>query len=144
MKQFLKFARLPSPERFLYLRALLTVGIVRLGLWALPFQRLRGLVERFAVPPPGGSSPGRLPADTIARAVLAAERYIPRATCLTLSLAGYILFVRSGYHADLRIGVTRTEQGRLEAHAWMEYNGEVLVGDHAPGRYKTFERVMRV
>jgi hypothetical protein len=33
-----------------------------------------------------------------------------------------------GYASELRIGVAKGEQGELEAHAWVEYQGKVIIG----------------
>jgi hypothetical protein len=56
---------------------------------------------------------------------------VPRVTCLSQALATHILLVRSGYPAQVRIGVAKTDRGRLEAHAWVEGDGQILVGDVA-------------
>ena len=49
----------------------------------------------------------------------------PWARCLQRSLAFCLWLEREGFQPDLRIGV-RKEGVRLEAHAWVEYCGEVL------------------
>jgi hypothetical protein len=35
---------------------------------------------------------------------------------------------RYGYPASVRIGVTRSETGQLQAHAWVESKGRVVFG----------------
>lgn len=40
-----------------------------------------------------------------------------------------ILLSRRGVVSDLRIGVAKNERGRLEAHAWVECRGRIVVGD---------------
>jgi Transglutaminase-like superfamily len=38
------------------------------------------------------------------------------------------LLRRRGFVTDLRIGVMRGDSGRLEAHAWVELDGRILIG----------------
>jgi hypothetical protein len=38
------------------------------------------------------------------------------------------LLARRGYLADLRIGVIKADSGQLEAHAWVESEGQVIIG----------------
>ena len=45
--------------------------------------------------------------------------------CLQSSLAPREWLAQSGVFADLRIGVKKQE-GQLQAHAWLEYKGQVL------------------
>lgn len=47
------------------------------------------------------------------------------ASCLERSLALQSVLRRRGYSAALKIGLSRKD-GRLEAHAWLEREGEVL------------------
>jgi hypothetical protein len=62
--------------------------------------------------------------------------------CLTRALALARLLGRRGIVTDLRIGV-RTEDGRLEAHAWVESMGRVLNDDHRRLQgYVAFDRIL--
>jgi hypothetical protein len=65
-------------------------------------------------------------AQRLARLVSIAANHGPyRATCLRQSLALWWLLRRRRIPAELRIGV-RKEQGELQAHAWVEHNGQAL------------------
>lgn len=106
------------------------VCLIRGCLWILPFPWLRKMLVR--VGRRTGSSSRRLaPADT-AWAVGVASRYVPAATCLTQALATDFLLSRMGYRSTLHIGVLLREDTSLSAHAWVEYNGDILIGgrDH--------------
>lgn len=48
--------------------------------------------------------------------------------CLDRAVAGNALFAASGYDARIRLGVDK-RGGAFEAHAWVEYDGQVLIGD---------------
>ena len=67
--------------------------------------------------------------EKIVWAVTVASRYVPAATCLTQALAGQILLAQHGEPALLQIGVAKNEAGNLEAHAWVESRGRIVIGD---------------
>jgi hypothetical protein len=56
-------------------------------------------------------------------------------TCLTEAVVAQVMLARRGHPATLRIGVARSEEGRFEAHAWVESGGRVMIGGHELGRY---------
>jgi Transglutaminase-like superfamily len=60
--------------------------------------------------------------------VALASRYVPTATCLAQALAGQTLLAQQGEPAVLRIGVAKNEAGKLEAHAWVESQGRIVIG----------------
>jgi Transglutaminase-like superfamily len=130
-----KFLRLPSHDRRLVLRAALLLGGIRLGLSLLPFTVLRGLLARVSVGPSRLDNASRSSVDRPVWAVAAAGRYVPKATCLVQALALQVLLMRQGYGGRLCIGVAKGQQGRLEAHAWVESQGRVLLGGAICGRY---------
>jgi hypothetical protein len=104
------------------------VAAVRAGLSILPFATLRRLVARLMVPMRGVAREHGV-VDRIAWAVPAASRYVPRATCLTQALSAQVLLARRGYPAELRIGVARDSHGAFNAHAWVEHDGRIIVGE---------------
>ena len=53
---------------------------------------------------------------------------VPGCTCFVRALAAQVLLQRRGYQTDLRVGVAKEPNGRLKGHAWLEKNGEVLIG----------------
>jgi hypothetical protein len=134
-----RFVYLSRSDRRLVLEAALLLGAARLGLWLLPFRVVSRLFEtvtrtRVAV---------AAPAQRVAWAIGAAARYIPAATCLTQALAARAMLARHGHTAQLRIGVARaipqpgalrisgnqhSQFAILQAHAWVECDGAVIVG----------------
>jgi hypothetical protein len=136
MKRLHTFLRLSAPERQLLIKAALLLAAIRLGLGLLPFHTLRHLLAKVAEAPTGFRETDRSSADRIAWAVEAAGRHLPRAgTCLTQALAAQVLLARRGYPALLRIGVVKSEEGRLEAHAWLESRGRIVIGGSGLERY---------
>jgi len=111
----------------LRLHAVLWVGAARLGLWILPWGWIRRLAARASVPGSERSQQGISPA-AIGEAVRAAPRAVPRATCLVQALAAGILLRRAGLPATLHLGVPGGRRGKFGAHAWVESDGQVVVG----------------
>jgi hypothetical protein len=120
---------LSAADRQLLARAALLLFVSRIGLWVLPYARLRRVVDGEA--PPGREPPRDLPAR-VSWAITALARRLPAMTCLVQSLAAHALLRRAGCPAELRIGVqsrARRAPKLLEAHAWVECEGRVVVGD---------------
>ena len=130
MSAVTRFDRLPARRRRLLLRAAVTVGWFRVALPLLPFGWVRALAER---PRRIGGGP-RASRDELAWSVIAVGKRL-RSTCLVDALALQTLLLREGHDASLRIGVAKTDAGRLEAHAWLDSGGRVLVGGPESARF---------
>ena len=122
-----EFARLAADRRRRLLTALRLLWLVRVGLWTVSFRRLRGMLLRMEQKAPEQGS--RATADELVWCIEAAKRYVPAATCLTCSMAAQVLLRRNGHGSTLRIGVARGTRGGLEAHAWVECDSRVVVGE---------------
>ncbi|MCU0527693.1 MAG: lasso peptide biosynthesis B2 protein [Elainella sp. Prado103] len=122
-----QFGSLAPTDRLLLLSAWLGLIIIRLGLFLFPFQTLRsGLTKWVAVHHPLFSP---LSVDQIVWAVEIASRLQPGGVkCLARALFTQSLLVQQGYPAQLRIGVAKSSIGQLEAHAWVEHQGEIVIG----------------
>jgi len=110
------------------IRAAVLLWIVRLGLWILPFQWLRDLLSKKSRKPIAEVTTELASIRKIARSVKRMSRYVPAATCLAQSLVTVKLLEDAGLPACLRIGVARSKSGELEAHAWVESMGRVIIG----------------
>lgn len=127
MRRIRKFFGLAPARRRLFFRAWGTLAKWRVTLWCVPFLRWRDRLQPVCgVDEKEAASSGVLH-DTV-WAVERASRYLPGATCLVRALAARELLARSGLCAELRIGVAHDERGRFEAHAWLEYEGGVVLG----------------
>lgn len=66
----------------------------------------------------------------IVSAVGAADRGLPGSRkCLARSLAAEALLRAYGYAPEHRIGVAKETGGELQAHSWLELDGDVILGD---------------
>jgi hypothetical protein len=137
MERLRRFRSLPTEDRRRFLVALPVVAAVRAALWVLPFGKLRSAIARIIRHRSGSLAPSPGGVDWIAWSVGSAARFVPRATCLTQALAGEVLLRCAGYPADVRIGVAKDPAGKLEAHAWVESGGRVVIGDHDLHRFTT-------
>lgn len=128
MRQLHKFFRLATAHRTLLIEATLLLLVVRLGLWLLPFDQLRKLLFRKK----GTESQGpRMPPQSvksITSGVTLMSRYVPAATCLTRALVTLVLLEKYGHVGRLRIAVAKDAVGKLEAHAWVESQGHIVIG----------------
>ena len=106
--------------------AFVVVVVVRAFLAFLPLRFWERVTERLRHRRSVGTAAGS--ALDVARAVRRVSRVVPGATCLTQALAARLLLSRYGYPAHLQIGVVRTPEGELRAHAWLESEGRVVLG----------------
>ncbi len=130
MERSRKFLRLSRSDRQLLLGTFFLLGLVRLGLWLLPFQTLRQILARISQANPVGEHKYCPPTtDKIVWAVNLSSRYMPGgAKCLARALTTQVLMGRHGYSPQLLIGVAKGDGGQLEAHAWVESQGQVVIG----------------
>lgn len=118
------FFKLDNNTKLLLIKALLFMWIIRVMLWLFSFHRMEQIVKGFSRVKPVSSTP--LPKITWAVQVMG--RFVPRSTCLVRALSGQILLARYGYSSLVKIGVSRSK-GEFEAHAWLENDGEVVLGE---------------
>jgi Transglutaminase-like superfamily len=130
MQTWRGFWRLSGYARGIALEAAATLAATWVGLRLAGFRRWKAVLVRLApgaVAPAAAMTPALVDsAREIARLEHAAARHLFfRASCLEESLTLWWLLRRRGIAAELRIGA-RKEAGRFEAHAWLEFDGEVL------------------
>ena len=123
-----KFARMRAADKWLFVRIYVALVRVRVALWVRPFDRVREYARQLGEKRAADTSK-RLSAHDLTSLVNAAACYIPRATCLTQALVADAILRRYGYAAELKIGVGRGETNRFQAHAWVELDGKVVIGD---------------
>ena len=121
-----KFLGLPAAERWLLVKAALLLGGTRLGLRLLPFRILRRLVESLSRPSAWLPATDSFSTERIVWAVELASRYVPT-TCLSRALSAQVLLARRGYPVLLHFGAVKDGE-RFLAHAWLESEGQVLIG----------------
>jgi hypothetical protein len=121
-----RFLRLGPARQALVAEAAGCLYAVELGLVVLPFRFILRRLERTksvsAHPDPDAAA-------RVVWAVAAAGRHLPWVDgCLCQALAARAMLGRRGIPASFRIGVLKNTTGALQAHAWLEANGSVLIG----------------
>jgi hypothetical protein len=128
MKRMRKFLSLSKADQVLLLKSALVLGAITLGLRVLSFLTVQRVLAGTTKPADRLHHAHRPSPERIAWAVRVASRGLPAATCLSQALAVRALLLRQGYPAQLRIGVAKGETGQLDAHAWVESEGRIVIG----------------
>lgn len=114
---------LPPPDRILLLEALTLMVFLRAGLRVLRFTTIERYIHRCMVKSRDESGP-----DKIGWAVGAVGSRLQRTTCLVEALAAECMLRRRGHRSALKIGVRRGTDAGIDAHAWVECSGAVVIG----------------
>jgi hypothetical protein len=129
MRVLRKFTCLPPADQRLLVTAALVLGLVGAALRLVSFKKLLYLTEEFSHTTSRRQNPLPPSSERITWAIAAVSRRIPLLSrCLTQAVAAKILLARCGHPALMKIGVSRNENGLLEAHAWVECQGVVVMG----------------
>jgi hypothetical protein len=127
-----KFLGLDWQERCLLLQTALVVMSVRAALGLLAFKQVNELVSQRAMRP---RAMRNISKARVIWAVRTASAFIPGSTCLTQALAAKYQLERCGLNTQLHFGVAKKEDGTLLAHAWLQCDGEALIGGEIAPRF---------
>jgi hypothetical protein len=122
-----KFLQLPFAQQRLLLNAVFWVVLVRVSLRLMSFEQARRWLANFS----GAASDTSLQeVERLLWAVRAASRNVlGSGPCLTQALVAQAFLQRRGLTTLLRIGVAKDNAGNLQAHAWLEQDGKVIIGE---------------
>jgi hypothetical protein len=123
-----RFSTLERPAQSLFLRAMVLLPLISLSLRWRGFRATQALLERFLSSANSEQHQAKLHerAALTAHLVNFADRHgLSQPSCLAKSLTLWWLLGRQGIEAHLRIGI-RKEEGKFEAHAWVERDGAAL------------------
>jgi hypothetical protein len=120
MRKLRRIVEIGPARRKLLCLALLWVVGVHVGLRVMTFCALRALLDRVSTGLPIRTA---RPPEEIRWSVAVASRIVPGARCLARALALRGLLAQSGIASELRIGVAKTPEGHLVAHAWVDLGG---------------------
>ena len=133
MRRLIRFLRRPFSDQRLLTRAAWSVVVARLATRILPFPAARSAVHRLQPPARFVAS---VPVERVIWAVDAASRAIPgMKNCLVQAMAAEAMLSRAGHPCELHIGAAKNEAREFIAHAWLESEGRVLIGEFEVGRY---------
>lgn len=127
MNKLAKFLNLNKLEQQLLIQAYVLMTIIRLGLFFVSFQFLKSFLEKIVQFKKTTNL--KITTKDIAIAIYLSSRVsFGNVRCLAQALTTNTLMNIYGYPCQLHIGVAKGEDNRLEAHAWVEAEGEVIVG----------------
>jgi len=126
-----KFLGLDWQERCLLLQTVFVVMSLRAALGLLAFREVNDLVSRRAK---RRRALRNISKPRVIWAVRTASALLPGSTCLTQALAAKYQLERFGLHTQLHFGVAK-EDGRLLAHAWLQCDGEAVIGGEIASRF---------
>lgn len=129
MKRLLRFFQLSYQDKRLYCVTWALLNAVRLGLWGMNFKALQSQLNHLSKKNQTPSLSSTDLFSKLVRVINVSCRYSPgQAKCLARALTFKVLITWYGYTGDLYIGVAKPNQGGLDAHAWVEYQGRVVIG----------------
>ena len=126
-----KFLGLNWQEHCLLLQTVFVVMSLRAALVSLAFRQVNELLSRRAK---RRRAPRNISKARVIWAVRTASAFVPGSTCLTQALAAKYQLERFGLNTQLHLGVTK-ENGRLLAHAWLQCDGEAIIGGEIAPRF---------
>jgi Transglutaminase-like superfamily len=125
-----RYRALDPTARRLFRAAVVLLLLIRASLRSRGFKKtqqwLLARLQALAGPPSVAPCGDSECVTRTCRMVKAGGHYgLIRPTCLEESLALWYFLRQRGISPQLRIGVRKTD-GKFEAHAWVEYRGEIL------------------
>lgn len=132
--------RRPPHEHWLITKVVISTIFVRMMLPIVPIRHLMRIAGDAGVKAPRVQPRDRAGDKKIIpwAAAGTAKRLLRDRPCLTQALVVKYYYGRRGIPAVLKLGVNR-DAGKLLAHAWVESEGDVVVGGRtSPQRYVAF------
>ena len=119
---------LSKSDRALVKRAMFLLPIVAASLKTVGLRRTQSWLTRNSLGPivPPTEQTRSNVRRTAQMVAVACRRHPLRNGCLPRTIVLWSLLRRRGIEADVRIGVCCDTEGAVKAHAWLEWNGEVL------------------
>lgn len=137
MRKIRSFLLLPYQKKKLFSKSLLFVGLIRLGLWILPYRLLVKWLGLLSSAKTFNRTNDWKVIKEVTYSVGICAKYVPFASCLTQALAARTLLRLCGQNSILKFGVDKDENDKLIAHAWLEIDGKIIIGGSPElSRYK--------
>lgn len=112
--------KLPHPKKFFLIKSMVLIVLTRSMLRLFSFSRVKKLSARM-------SRPGKdADLEDLVWSVKTAS-HILGSSCLVNAISGQILLSRHNHPSRLRVGVFKDDE--FEAHAWLEVEGRVVLGE---------------
>ena len=124
MRRLLKFFRLRLADKLHLIRCTAHLAAIAVSLRVLGYNRVSGfLTARLA------RQGAPEPAARIIWGVRVSAQVLRPATCLAQALTLHFLLARAGHASVIRVGVARDSAMAFDAHAWVVFNGAIVIGE---------------
>ena len=125
MNQIKRFWKLSKDKKSLLIKSIVLTTLIRVCLYLIPFSRIHTTFNTLSRIQINQNSPKKV--DDIIWSVKVASQYVPKSTCLVQAITAQILMIHYNHDSILRIGVNKSKD--FEAHAWVEINKKVILGE---------------
>jgi hypothetical protein len=125
MRRIHKFIKLSLTEKVLFFESAFYLVAVGLMLRFIPFKDIFSFVHGHKT----RKIRRAVSSERITWMVEKISRQLPFIKCLGKALVSQAMLTRRGFSSQLMIGVAKDNNGKLEAHAWVEKQGQVIVGN---------------
>jgi len=130
---------LSASDWFLIFQSAFWYAVVELGLYAFEFRALADFLHHERPLDQTAFRQQSVSAQRAAYCVELVSRLHPlHPTCLKKALVLYALLTRRGFDLRLFIGAAKTDADKgkeLNCHAWLEHQGQVILGGQGHERY---------
>jgi hypothetical protein len=123
-----KWTSLSHSAKLSFAKACFVLILVKIGLTVLPFSVFRKLFHRFSSSSESKEFSGAQIAESVWAVDTAANILPMELLCLPRALAAKYL-LKKVPSITLEIGIEVNPRKGFEAHAWVEKNGQVIIGD---------------
>ena len=131
MKRVFRLLRTNRDEIRVFVASIVAMGVIRLALAAAPLKNVISWINSDQGRR-GRRELAQLDIQRAARRIAQAAAYCPLpTTCLSRTLAAHMIMSRLGFVSVPRIGIS-TADGNFEAHAWLECQGGIVIGQKSP------------
>jgi hypothetical protein len=129
LRRALGLVRRPRRQQALVVEAALHLAAAKTILLFVPFERWRQQLKQESSPEEISGLPAAVHVRELVWAVNGVGQRLPETlNCLPRALATRWMMQRRQWPNTLQIGVARNADGKFEAHAWIEYQGRVIMG----------------
>jgi hypothetical protein len=127
--KLINFFRLESDEKMAFFQSLYWLWYFRVRLHHRPLNSLIQQANNKSSQHLINSKSASLTVNRVAWFTNRASHYVPGATCLVQALAGKVVFSTYGYEPTIVIGVKKDGPNDILSHAWLEYDGQTIIGN---------------
>jgi hypothetical protein len=130
-----KASQLSASDWLLVIQAVGWFAVVEFGLRVLKLKTLLAVLQSKRQADREGCARAPTSPERVGYCVELASRLHPlRPTCLKKALVLFALLARRGVKARVLVGTAKSD-GKLDAHAWIEHEGRVIMGGPASKNY---------